>query len=352
MKKTFLSGLGICVLSVSLLASCQTSTNVETDISPENFAYQTTSTLNMMSDLSSSSSKITMIKNALGDSEDSGDSESSDQTVSLDEIEKTVKSYIGQADLYLSNESIPYSLTEQVSDKEEYAYKQTLSYTDINNTEQSYDIYFNIENSFDWENTGEDGNKQDNKNNSDKGNQYKGGNQDDDKGNGHHLSFKEGEMMSGIALYNDFAYSFQAKRMSFTNNNVSVEKIGMRMSYTQDDYSSCITTYYKLQTNNNKAKESFEYKIRENGEDIMEFEICKPSDKNGRLELELNNVEYEFRLGDSYNGNEGHFIFVAINDDESDVIFIYQRLINEDNSVTYTLITEQLTSKIKMKTIA
>jgi len=340
MNKTFLSGLGICVLSVSLLTSCQTNTSVSTEISPENFAYQTTSTLNMMSDLSSSSSKITMIKKALGDSEDSGDSESNDQTVNLDEIKTAVKSYIGQADLYLSNESIPYSLTEQVSDKEEYTYRQTLSYTNINNTEQSYDIYFNIEKSFNWENTGEDDKKQNYKDNSDKGNQYKGDGKDDDKGNGHHLSFKEGEMMSGIALYNDFTYSFQAKRMSFTNNNVSIEKIGMRMSYTQDDYSSSITTYYKLQTNNNRAKESFDYEIRENGEKIMGFEICKPSDKNGKLELELNSVGYEFRLCNSYNGTEGHFIFVTVEDDESDVILVYQRLVNEDNSVTYTLITE------------
>lgn len=344
MKKTFLATAAVSLLTISLMTSCQNTSVTNNPITEENFAYQALTTVKMIGVNPSIQPKARI---SFKDSETE-----KDNSISLEESKATIESYLSQADLYLSNEQTPFTFTDLTSDKAEYQYKQGFTFTDLSNTSIEYVIYYNITASKDWTYQDDDvqadssedivpssasskglnkeGNKDDESEDDDKDDDKDNEDEDEDE-----LSFKDGQMMEGIALFNEKTYKFQAKKTSLDNGSVTIESIGMRMTLEEGNYSSSVTTYYKIQTNANKTSEDFSYEVRENGEEVLEFEVNKPSNKNGKIELEINDYEYDIRKEDKFNGVEGDYLIVSLDDDESDIFLVYQRVVNEDSSITY-----------------
>lgn len=319
MKKTFLPVLAVSLIAASFLASCNSNTGLSKPISEENFAYQALTTVNMASLSTSTLSPKARVLN-----KDNDDSQE-DEVISLEECKATIESYLGQADLYLSNESNPFTFTELTSDNSEYKYMESLTFTDLSNKTVEYVIYYNIVSS---ETLTEDKTSiKAEKNQEDS---------DDDDDEEDKLTYKEGRMLKGIAIYDEKTYDFKSKKVTVQEGDTSSEKIVMEMSLEEDGHSKEVTTYYKIKTEENKTSETFSYEIEEDGQDILEFEVEKPSDKNGTIEMEINDYEYDIRKETTFNGVEGDYLIVSLDDDLSDIMFVYQRVVNEDSSITYS----------------
>ena len=185
MKKTVLSLTILAAFGTMALASCQADTSKIT-IDSDNFAYQAVTTLNMTSNLTSasiaSSLKAAKLKGESTDlittgstasndktsssgndndknddkdddedkDEDDKDDDDEDDVPEVKAVKAELESYLGQADLFLSNQDTPFSVTEGVSDKTEYQFMETISITDLASVKTDYVIYYNSVAETEW----------------------------------------------------------------------------------------------------------------------------------------------------------------------------------------------------------
>ncbi len=151
--KKLMSGLLFATLSAGLLAGCAIDTTTKVfDTQTEVYGFQTASAISLLHDVkfadpttetstSGDSSSETSSESSETPSEETSSEDSSSEDVTEEVTTVDVTKYLGIMEQLLSDS--PIDMVSEASDKAEYAFKLTVTTTDLNGLTSTFVLYYN-----------------------------------------------------------------------------------------------------------------------------------------------------------------------------------------------------------------
>lgn len=222
--------------------------------------------------------------------------------------EEIIQDLLYQFDTIIENDN-NYHVEAVESDKEEYKYKEIITFKDLLNQDNSYALYYNdvhIEEELD---------------------------DDDDE-----EEYEKETTYSGIAVKDEKEFRFKLElEEEIEGDETEIESTFYLFSTDSNK------TYTKVSSSSEieglETETEYSYEIYENGDLVTSFEMeieIDPSEDEVELSVELN--EKEFSIERVIKDNETYF-FVELENDETDEEseWVYKKVINGD-TVTYVLV--------------
>lgn len=265
MKKLFIGSL--LLMSLIALGGCD---NPSSSNESNSLAFEATTTLSLMNKLQSQNPSL--LKK---------------ETPSEEEISE-ITGYLEQIDLILSNDEY-FKLESVISDREEYTYKDIISFTNFSNEKSTYSLYYNA---------------------------IKEDQDIDDE------EIEISKEYQGIAVYEDYTFDFKCEIETEEESDEKEET----MSFTlYQNSNSFIRVKQEIEQELDEFSTEYHYSIVDNGNNIYDYYLDFESDyENGEEENEI-----ELKLNDKK--------FKVNSRIENNQTILTVKYIDSSNNVSYTL---------------